>query len=133
MSQTLDAAANNVMPFGEDIVISGYDTKLIVVGHTFSNPSEEASARNAAGDTVVRAFYDIGTQNQELSLDVLVIGANAGAAATNNATIANGTTITLTSTKYPDVATTWILSNTEITGSNTGFAGWTMRLKKKLG
>lgn len=131
MSTTIDSATGYYPVFGEDIAISSYDTKVEVIGHSFKNSSEEVTARDANGDTKIRVLYDIG-QNDEMTLDVIFKGADASAVAANNTAIANGTTLTITSTKHPKAAGTWLLKSTDLTGSNTGIATGTLNLVRKL-
>lgn len=131
MSTTIDAAANKYPVFGEDIVITGYEAKLEVVGHDFKNSSEEVTARDANGDTKIRVLYDIG-QNDEMTLEVFFVGVDANGASVNNTAIANGTTLTITSTKHPKAAGTWLLKNTDLKGGNTSVAQGTMSMVRKL-
>lgn len=131
MSTTIDAATGYYPVFGEDIVITGYEAKLEVIGHTFKPAADEVTARNAVGDTKIRVLYDIG-QNDELSLDVFVKGADASAANANNEPIAVGTTIAITSTKHPKTVGNWLVKPGEQTGSNTAISTWSINLVRKL-
>lgn len=135
MSSQIDYATNRHPVFATDITFtvggSSYADKLIVIGHSYSSTPEVVEGRDGAGDTKMRVLYDI-EQSKTASLTVVSVGADASGAATNNAAVAAGATVVITSTKHPSLAGSWIVQSCDTSVDNTGLASWTINLKPDI-
>ena len=118
---TVDAAANSVPVFGNDIVIETADgVELGIIVQDISNieyTGERVTAKDGEGKDVARIYFN--RDFKGFSLTGWPVGADESAAIAVDVLFKHGTKLKISSTRHPQLAGFWRVTQAQKTASNT--------------
>lgn len=142
MSYALDASTGNFPVVGVDVTMTtpAMTAELSITNIEFSEEGGHTGFKDGQGNTAARLWTDL-EQGRRCRIDFFVKGTDEANAAANNtklADLARGTSVTLSSSDFPEASNiggtgvTWKADGITITGTQEGIVTGSLNLVPKL-